>query len=80
MQTPPRLTTSEIVTALHCCNEGRTGCSSCPLQRLSRHGCMSILHESASNALVDSNAHVARLRAMLDDLAISLDSIRKMCK
>ena len=79
MQSTYNFTTDELITALHCCNDGGTECSSCPLYSLSRHGCRAILHESAINALVDSTALVARFKAMLDDLNDAVDSIRALC-
>ena len=73
------LTNDELITALHCCNDGRTGCTSCPLCGLRTHDCLSVLHSHAINALVDSTALVCRIKAMLDDVNDSVDAIRSIC-
>lgn len=73
------VTTNDLITALHCCNEGRTGCKSCPLYGLKNHDCLTVLHEYTINALVDSTALVGRIKAMLDDANDTIDSIRSIC-
>lgn len=73
------MTNDDILTALHCCNDGRTGCTSCPLYGLRNHDCLSMLHSYAITALVDSTALIGRIKAMLDDANDSIDAIRSIC-
>lgn len=73
------LTNDELITALHCCNNGRTACTSCPLYGLMNHDCLAMLHEYTINALVESTALVGRIKAMLDDANDTIDSIRSIC-